>query len=49
MKVEITDAAASQDAFRVLQETGYSRYEDLPLQTKAGACRDVEFVSNVYE
>jgi PAS domain S-box-containing protein len=44
----LTDAAASQDAFRVLQATGYIRYEDLPLQTKAGARRDVEFVSNVY-
>jgi PAS domain S-box-containing protein len=44
----LTDAAASQDAFRVLQETGYIRYEHLPLQTKAGARRDVEFVSNVY-
>jgi len=44
----LTDAAASQDAFRVLQETGYIRYEDLPLQTKAGVRRDVEFVSNVY-
>jgi PAS domain S-box-containing protein len=44
----LTDTAASQDAFRVLQATGYIRYEDLPLQTKAGARRDVEFVSNVY-
>jgi PAS domain S-box-containing protein len=44
----LADAAASQDAFRVLQATGDIRYEDLPLQTKAGARRDVEFVSNVY-
>jgi PAS domain S-box-containing protein len=44
----LTDAAASQEAFRVLQATGYIRYDDLPLQTNAGARRDVEFVSNVY-
>jgi PAS domain S-box-containing protein len=44
----LTDADASQEAFRALQATGYIRYEDLPLQTKAGARRDVEFVSNVY-
>jgi|SRR5882724_2492433 len=44
----LTDVSANQDAFRVLQETGYIRYEHLPLQTKAGARRDVEFVSNVY-
>ena len=44
----LTDAAASQDAFRVLQETGNIRYENLPLQTKAGDRRDVEFVSNIY-
>jgi PAS domain S-box-containing protein len=44
----LADAAASQEAFRILQATGYIRYEDLPLQTKAGTRRDVEFVSNVY-
>jgi PAS domain S-box-containing protein len=44
----LADAKASQEAFRTLQATGYIRYEDLPLQTKAGARRDVEFVSNVY-
>ena len=44
----LTDAAASQETFRTLQATGYMRYEDLPLQTKAGARREVEFVSNVY-
>lgn len=43
------DKEASQNAFRELQETGYIRYEDLPLQTRNGARREVEFVSNVYE
>lgn len=44
-----SDKEASQDAFRELQETGYLRYEDLPLQTRRGEPREVEFVSNVYE
>jgi light-regulated signal transduction histidine kinase (bacteriophytochrome) len=44
----LNDAESSREAFRVLQATGYSRYENLPLQTKAGARRDVEFISNVY-
>ncbi len=44
-----SDKEASQAAFRELQETGYLRYEDLPLQTKQGVEREVEFVSNVYE
>lgn len=43
------DKEASQDAFQELQETGFLRYEDLPLQTRNGARREVEFVSNVYE
>lgn len=44
-----SDKEASQDAFRELQKTGYIRYEDLPLQTRQGERREVEFVSNVYE
>lgn len=44
----LTDAEASQRAFRELQQEGYIRYEDLPLQTKLGKRREVEFVSNVY-
>jgi PAS domain S-box-containing protein len=44
-----SDKAQSQAAFRELQETGYIRYEDLPLQTRQGKSREVEFVSNVYE
>jgi PAS domain S-box-containing protein len=44
-----SDKEASQAAFRKLQETSYLRYEDLPLQTRDGESREVEFVSNVYE
>jgi len=43
------DIATSKAAFRELQRKGYIRYEDLPLETKAGRKADVEFVSNVYE
>jgi PAS domain S-box-containing protein len=43
------DRDDSQAAFRELWETGYIRYEDLPLQTKAGNLWHVEFVSNVYQ
>ncbi len=42
------DIAANQTAFRRLQEQGYIRYEDLPLETKDGRHAWVEFVSNVY-
>jgi PAS domain S-box-containing protein len=42
-------ADASRAAFGTLQREGYVRYEDLPLQTKAGRGIDVEFVSNVYQ
>ena len=44
----LKDEAASQAAFQELQENEFIRYEDLPLQTKSGVRRDVEFVSNVY-
>lgn len=43
------DKKASQDAFRELQEKGFIRYEDLPLQTTRGELRDVEFICNVYD
>ncbi len=43
------DIEQSKTAFRELQEKGYIRYEDLPLQDKNGVHREVEFVSNVYE
>jgi len=45
----LKDEAANQAAFRELQETGYIRYEDLPLQTKDGRSVAVEFVSNLYQ
>jgi PAS domain S-box-containing protein len=45
----LKDEEASQAAFRELQKKQFIRYEDLPLQTKAGVRREVEFVSNLYE
>ena len=45
----LKDEAASQAAFRELQEKGFIRYEDLPLETKTGERREVEFVSNLYQ
>ncbi len=39
---------ASRTAFAELQSKEYIRYEDLPLETRAGRRIDVEFVSNVY-
>ena len=41
--------AESKDLFAALQTTGYVRYVDLPLKTKAGARIEVEFVSNAYD
>jgi two-component system cell cycle sensor histidine kinase/response regulator CckA len=43
------DLEASRTAFEELQQREYIRYEDLPLQTKAGQLMQVEFVSNVYD
>ncbi|MFA7328931.1 MAG: sensor domain-containing diguanylate cyclase, partial [Candidatus Ratteibacteria bacterium] len=42
------DVEASKSAFTKLQREKYIRYENLPLQTKDGNRRNVEFVSNVY-
>ena len=42
------DVVASKSAFAELQEEGYIRYEDLPLKTRDGQIRQVEFVSNSY-
>ncbi len=42
------DIAASKDAFNILQDNEYIRYEDLPLETHDGQPIAVEFVSNVY-
>src|SRR4029453_4123210 len=44
----VKDIAASQDAIRHLQKKEYIRYENLPLETKAGQHIQVEFISNVY-
>jgi diguanylate cyclase (GGDEF)-like protein/PAS domain S-box-containing protein len=44
----VKDITASQNAMRHLQKKEYIRYEDLPLETKAGQQIQVEFVSNVY-
>ena len=45
----LTHERASREAFRELQQAGTIRYENLPLQSKAGARREVEFVSNLYQ
>ena len=42
------DKRASQAVYEKLQENGYVRYENLPLQSKSGKKAEVEFVSNVY-
>ncbi len=43
-----SDKEHSQAVLRELQQTGYIRYEDLPLQSRHGERREVEFISNVY-
>jgi PAS domain S-box-containing protein len=43
------DALESQETFATLQQTGYVRYENLPLKTKAGAHINVEVVANRYD
>jgi PAS domain S-box-containing protein len=43
-----SDKEESQALFRELQQTGYIRFEDLPLQSRRGERREVEFISNVY-
>ncbi len=45
----LRDEKESQEAFHALRETGSIRYEHLPLRSKGGERRDVEFVSNVYQ
>ncbi|HEY3329403.1 MAG TPA: SpoIIE family protein phosphatase [Capsulimonadaceae bacterium] len=44
----LKDKKTSQDAFLKLQRDHYIRYESIPLETRAGDRRDVEFVSNLY-
>jgi two-component system, cell cycle sensor histidine kinase and response regulator CckA len=45
----LADKQQSVEAFKDLQECNYIRYDDMPLKTKSGESRDVEFVSNVYQ
>ncbi len=42
------DQHQSKEAMKQLQEIGYIRYEDMPLETKQGKRVEVEFVSNSY-
>jgi PAS domain S-box-containing protein len=42
------DVVASKESFTKLQDKEFIRYENLPLETKSGKKRAVEFVSNVY-
>ncbi len=44
----LEDVEASRVAFLELQNKGYVRYEDLPVETKDGRRIDVEFICNVY-
>ena len=44
----VQDIPGSQEAMRQLQSNEYIRYEDIPLETKAGERKHVEFISNVY-
>ncbi len=39
---------ASRAAFRELQDNGFIRYDDLPLESKSGVRREIELVSNLY-
>jgi signal transduction histidine kinase len=44
----LKDERACREAFRELQGKRYIRYENLPLETKTGLPREVEFVSSLY-
>lgn len=43
------DRALSESTFAALHLEGYVRYESMPLETKDGRQREVEFTSNLYE
>src|SRR5271170_1795729 len=43
------DRAMSESSLAALNREGHVRYENLPLETKDGRQREVEFISNVYE
>ncbi len=42
------DDRVSEARFRELQQTGYTRYDDMALETGSGQLAEVEFISNVY-
>jgi two-component system cell cycle sensor histidine kinase/response regulator CckA len=42
------DIRANKAAFKDLRDSGYIRYEHLPLESKAGRRVEVEFISNLY-
>jgi PAS domain S-box-containing protein/putative nucleotidyltransferase with HDIG domain len=44
----ILDKASALNAFVILKDKGYIRYDDLPLKTKDGNLISVEFISNTY-
>ena len=44
----LKDIVANQANFSELQQKGYVRYENMPLETSDGRRIEVEFVSNVY-
>jgi len=45
----LKDEEASHAAFGELEEKGFIRYDDLPLETREGHRREVEMVSNLYQ
>ena len=45
----LKDEKASRSAFREVQKRHFIRYENLPLQNKAGQLNEVEFISNLYD
>ena len=44
----ILDKSIALQAFEIIKEKGYVRYENIPLKTKGGELIQVEFVSNAY-
>ncbi len=44
-----SDKSANEAAVKTLQESGYIRYEHLPLETNLGLCVEVEIVANAYQ
>lgn len=44
----LKNMGANKSKFLELQEKGYVRYENLPIETKAGEIHSVEFISNSY-